>query len=235
MSDGKLSKVIIRSFTDKRLTQKDSEYPEFVLPINPEKYAKNFKVEYEVKKAQGSQGVDAKFKSTAPEELTIEFTLDGTKTVEGYGQDLFEKPVSKQVDEFLNTVYFMKGDIHKPKFLKVNWGEHLIFDCILTSLDINYTLFHPNGEPLRAKLNASFLNYLEQEKRVKKEDKKSPDLTHIRMVKGEDTLPLMVYQIYGDPQWYMQVARENQLTTFRQLRIGQEIVFPPFQKTTEEA
>lgn len=234
MSDGQLTKVIIRAFTNKRLTEKDSEFPEFEVPINPEKYSKNFKVEYEVKKAQGNQGVDAKFKSTAPEELTIEFALDGTKTVEGYSKKHIDKPVSQQVEELLNTVYFMKGDIHKPKFLKLIWGEHLVFDCILTSLDINYTLFHPNGEPLRARINASFLNYTEQEKRVLREDKKSPDLTHVRKVNEGDSLPLMAYKIYGEPKFYLQIARANQMTSFRPIRSGQDIVFPPIQKTTEQ-
>ncbi|MEL6655242.1 MAG: LysM peptidoglycan-binding domain-containing protein [Bacteroidota bacterium] len=235
MKDGQLSKLLIRSFTNKRLTDKDGEYPEFEIPVNPENFSQTYKVEYDKEKGQGSQGTDPKFKSTAPEELKIEFFLDGTKTIEGYSKKLIDKPVSKQVKDFMNTVYLMKGDIHKPKFLKLIWGEHLVFDCILTSLDINYTLFHPNGEPLRAKLSASFLNYIEQEKRVKREDKQSPDLTHLRRVKEGDTLPLMAHRIYGTTKYYMQVARANGMTSFRQLPPGSEIVFPPLEKTTTTA
>lgn len=230
MSDGKLTKVLIEAFTDKKLSKKDADYPNFELPINPETYSKNYKVEYEVKKAQGSQGIDAKFTATAPEELSLEFVFDGTKTVQGYTEKLINKKVSVQVSDFLNTVYFMKGDIHKPKYLKICWGEQLVFDCILTSLDINYTLFHQNGEPLRAKLNAKFLNYIEQEKRVLRQDNNSPDLTHVRTVKDGDNLPLMAYEIYGNGDFYIQVAKANSLSSFRNISTGQEIVLPPLEK-----
>ncbi|MCB0565595.1 MAG: hypothetical protein H6573_28075 [Lewinellaceae bacterium] len=230
MSDGELTKVVIRAFKNKKLTVPvdEAEHREFKLPVNPESYSKNYKVEYDTKKGQGNQGTNPRFKSTAPEELKIEFIFDGTDTIEGYTYP--GKPVAKQIDHFLNTVYNLKGEIHKPHFLKVVWGNSFTFDCILTSLDLNYTLFKPNGEPLRAKASATFLNYIEQEKRVKKENKKSPDLTHVRQVKEGDTLPLMVYNIYGDVSYYLQVARKNGLSTIRQLKVGTEMIFPPVVK-----
>lgn len=231
MKEGKLTKILIKAFKDKTLTSPYSDFPEFELPVNPESYSQNFKIDYEVSKAQGSQGVDEKYTYTNPEELKLEFILDGTGTVEGYSEKLKGKPVSQQIDILLNTTYKMIGETHKPPFLKVIHGENLVFYCLLTNLDINYTLFHPSGEPLRAKCSATFLNYIEQERRVLEEDKRSPDLTHVRQVKAGDTLPLMTHEIYGDGAFYMQVARENGLTSFRNLATGQDIIFPPIEKT----
>lgn len=149
MSEGGLTKVLIEAFTDKKLEVKDSKFPSFTLPINPESYSKNYKVEYDTSQGQGNQGTDPKFKSTAPEELKLDFIFDGTGTVEGYVHN--NELVSKQITTFLNTVYFMEGEIHRPKFLKVHWGKQFTFECVLSNLDINYTLFKPDGEPLRAK------------------------------------------------------------------------------------
>jgi len=228
MSDGELTKVKIRAFKNKKLTAPADRPNEFELPVNPESYSKNYKVEYDTKKGQGNQGTDPRFKSTAPEELKIEFLFDGTDTIEGYTYP--GVPVADQIDHFLNVVYNLEGEIHRPHFLKVGWGENFTFDCILTSLDLNYTLFSPTGAPLRAKASATFLNYIEQERRVRQENKESPDLTHVRQVKDGDNLPLMTYNIYGDVAFYLQIAKVNELSTFRRLKVGTDMIFPPLAK-----
>ena len=220
------NKVTIVSYSDKQLTSKAGE---FVLPINPEKYAQTFKVEYDVKPAQGSQGVEGKFKSSAPTELKLDFVFDGTNTVYGYAQE--GKSVPEQLEAFKACVYDLSGDIHQPKYLKVIWTD-FVFDCILTELQITYTLFSPDGVPLRAKLGCTFLNYRETERRVAEEGKSSPDLTHVRDVKESDTLPLMVNTIYGDPNLYLEVARVNGLTNFRRVAVGTRLIFPPVDKST---
>jgi len=46
-------------------------------------------------------------------------------------------------------------------------------------------------------------------------------------VRDGDTLPLLCHRIYGDPGYYLDVARHNQLTDFRQLRPGAKLHFPP--------
>ncbi|MEL7148543.1 MAG: hypothetical protein AAFO69_19370 [Bacteroidota bacterium] len=231
MRDGQLSKVTIVAYANKELTQKRPD-PNglFVLPINPETYNRSFKMEQEKTSGQGNQGNDPKYIRTVPEELKLDFFFDGTGTVEGYfnNKDLENAPVSAQIERFLNVVYYMGGEEHRPPYLKLNWGE-FVFPCVLTNLDINYTLFHANGEPLRAKLSASFLNYIEQEKRVAKEDKRSPDLTHVKRIQ-EDSLPLMTYEIYGDTKYYLHIAKANDLTSFRNIKPSSELVFPPLNK-----
>jgi hypothetical protein len=37
----------------------------------------------------------------------------------------------------------------------------------------------------------------------------------------------MCQQIYGDPRYYLQVARFNGLKNYRRLAVGQELLFPP--------
>ena len=56
----------------------------------------------------------------------------------------------------------------------------------------------------------------------------SPDLTHRRVVKEGDTLPLLCREIYGAPAYYLRVAQVNGLDDFRILTPGQELFFPPF-------
>ena len=95
-----------------------------------------------------------------------------------------------------------------------------------------FVLFSPEGVPLRAVVTASFKGVVEDSLRVARENNNSPDLTHVRIVKEGDTLPLMTFKIYGDSKYYLQVAAANNLTNFRRLQPGQQIIFPPIEKVS---
>jgi len=98
-------------------------------------------------------------------------------------------------------------------------------------MTLNYKLFKPDGTPIRATANCTFREIVEENLRVAQENSQSPDLTHIRQVKDGDTLPLMCYRIYGDSSWYLEIARVNKMKSFRELKTGDKIFFPPIDKT----
>ena len=54
------------------------------LPVNPESFTQNFKVEINQQQGQGNQGTNPDYKGTKPEELKLEFVFDGTEVIEGY-------------------------------------------------------------------------------------------------------------------------------------------------------
>lgn len=237
MSDRKLNKLIIYSFEDKNFSDSEKDLEKagmkFSMPINPESFSKNFKIDIDTRRGHGSSGTDIRFKSTAPEELKLDFILDGTHTMEGYGgedKDFKRKPVHEQLEQFLKCVYKYEGKIHRPRFLMVLWGSEIRFRCVLSNLDINHTLFNNNGEPLRVKLSATFMDYKTRAQRIADDKPKSPDLTHYRKVKDGDRLDLMTFRIYNDSKYVLQVAGANALTTIRRVKPGSELYFPPFEK-----
>lgn len=232
-ASGKLIKVLIHAYDDEEFKQKSELSPNPIsLPVNPESFTQNFKVELNQQQGQGNQGTNPDYKGTKPEELKLDFVFDGTEIIEGYKYNGDDPSVRSQLDIFMKTVYNMDGEIHRPHFLQVQWGK-FIFPCILSNLDLNYTLFKPNGDPLRVKASTTFLNYVAQKERVARERKKSPDLTHVRLVKAGDRLDLMTYKIYKDSNYVLQVAKANGLSSFREIQPGRELVFPPLEKTSE--
>lgn len=233
MINATVEKVRIFAYTDKQLMKPNNSVNQpFFIPLNPENYSKNFKIETDNRRGHGNQGTDPRYMSTAPEELKLEFILDGTGAIENYQYtDPSNKSAKDQFALFLKTVYQIEGKSHRPNFLKVHWGEYLKFPCILSSLDVNYQLFESNGDPLRIKLSATFLNYLASEERAARERLSSPDLTHVRETKAGDRLDLMTHDIYNDTKYLLQVAQVNGLTTFRQLDSGIKMRFPPIDKT----
>jgi hypothetical protein len=240
MSDSPLAKLIIYSFEDRNFSDSDKDLEKagkkFSVPINPESFTKNFKVDVDIRRGHGSNGTEIRFKSTAPEELKLDFILDGTHTMEGYGgsdksNPFFRKPVTEQLELFMGCVYKYEGKIHRPRFLMLLWGSEIRFRCVLTNLDVNHTLFNAQGEPLRVRLSATFMDYKTRAERIASDKPKSADLTHYRRVKHGERLDLLSSKIYNNPKYFLQVAKANALGSVRRIQPGSELYFPPFEKT----
>ncbi len=216
-NSGELEKLRIISFKDPKYDEKDDE---FEVMFNPQQYSLKYQIESDAVQGIGTAGNSPSFKKIKPQDLSLDFTIDGTGAT---GQDV---DVPEKVSKFLDVAYKYKGDEHRPRYLKVAWGT-LVFKCILDSASVKYTLFDSSGMPIRAKISATFNGFIEDELRAAEQDDTSPDLTHQRTVNEGDTLPLMCYRIYGDSKYYLQVAAANNLTNFRNLETGQQIYFPP--------
>ncbi len=233
----KLEKLIIRSFTDRKF-QDEQIASLFVAPINPESFTKSLRVSVDQQKGHGNEGTEIRYRSTAPEQLQLEFILDGTGTMENYSGktgDYSKVPVTLQLKDFLNCVYTIDGSIHRPNFLIVMWGSEVNFRCVLSNCDINYTLFQADGSPLRVKINATFLRHKSREEILAESKLSSPDLTHYRKVTQGDRLDNLSYTIYNDPGYLTELGYYNGLSTVRKLKPGTQLSFPPLLKITANA
>lgn len=224
-----LTKMVIHSFEKNDFKEEDKSLM-FTTPINPETFTKTNHIELETTRGHGQPGTNPKYKSTKPEELKIEFILDGTQTMAGYVEQYKTMEVHDQIEAFTNCVYKYEGKIHRPRFLILRWGSEIKFPCVLSHLDINYSLFNPNGNPLRAKLTATFLKYETEVAVAAAARMSSPDLTHLRKIKEGDRLDRMTFKIYNNSNYFLQVAKVNNLSTVRRIRPGTEMFFPPINK-----
>lgn len=221
--DGELKKLLIEAY--KKIDYQD-KVDEFEVMFNPHSYSQKYEIEYEAAQGKGTSGNTQKFGKIKPQEYSFEFIFDGT------GVSYEKIDVASEIDRFLTVTGKLNGDSHRPLFLKISWG-HLTSRCVLKSAQITYNLFKPDGYPLRAKVNATFAENIDDTLRAAEENKSSPDLTHYRMVQDGDTLPLMTYRIYGDVSYYFQVAQINKLTNFRKLTAGELLKFPPIYQQTK--
>jgi len=195
---------------------------EFTLQMNPEKYNKDVPKQGYSKTTVLSNGeVAPNNDAEGLEVLSIEFYLDSTGIVPGCDD------VHKSVDELNALGLEINGNIHRKNYLKVRWDSVLVFPCVMKSLKVDYLLFRPDGEPVRAKLCAEFEQFIDAETQAKLNNTSSPDLTHVRTVVAGDNLPLLCHRIYGDTKYYIQVAEYNNIINLSHLTPGQKIVFPP--------
>ncbi len=237
---GELIKLQIKAYSDETFSTEVAN-GEFKTLLNPEKYSYKYKIEQNEEQASGTSSSAPRFNKVPPEDLELEFIFDRTGVIVDYGSPatasddkVFKDEGSGVIDDietFKRVVFDYNGDEHRPNYLIISWGT-LLFKGNLTEMDITFKLFKSNGMPLRATARAKFKGFVEDNLRVAMENNSSPDLTHIRIVKEGDTLPLMAFRIYGDSKYYLEVAKANSITNFRKLIVGQQIFFPPINKVS---
>jgi hypothetical protein len=157
----------------------------FEAMINPTGYEQKSTVKYTKVRALGAPGSEPKYSATPAEEFTLkDFILDGTGVVSVTGL----VPVKDQIAALREVVYSYVGTEHETPIVQVSWGP-LLFYARVESMKVDYTLFKPSGEPLRAKVSMSFVEFQSTEEISKEANQSSPDLTHLIEVKAGDTLP----------------------------------------------
>jgi len=240
-SEGKLEKLKIIPCTKPDFSDPDESAAYEVL-LNPEKFSEKYEVKFEESQPDGATAADLKFKKILPQTLDLSFIFDSSGVLvpsTSFGTNLFAdteiESVPDQLKRFKEVAFDYNGETHQPRYLILSWGESWgteeLFKGRMVNLNISYTLFSPGGVPTRATAEAKFKKSLDKEAQEALKKNSSPDLSHVRVVNEGDTLPLMTYKIYGDSKYFLEVARVNKITNFRKLEVGQEIFFPPIDKT----
>jgi len=219
--DGELGKLNIAAFSDEKFTAQTGEAD---VLINPSEYKHGHVVNYTTEnQASGSAGETIKFVNVASETLSFKLVFDATGVLSATNPC---SDVNDRINKLKAVIYNYNGKIHSPNYLQISWGP-MLFKCRLTSMDVEYTLFKPDGSPLRAKMDLGFKGFIDPVTRGLAQQKQSADLTHLRQVVAGDTLPLLCYRVYGSSAYYIEVAKYNQLISFRDIKPGDILVFPP--------
>lgn len=248
---GIIDKMRIEVFPTKEYTEPPAKT--IFVQLNPEKYTMKHNVVFCEGQAMGTTGTDLKFNKIEGEEITFDFLFDSSgvvppgkivegKAVESLADTLSDignalKPalvnpfgevetVEEQVEEFRKLLMGYDGKTHQTSYLKLLWGGYSL-SCRLKNMEIEYYIFRKDGRPVRAKVKCIFKGTIDYKLMVAKENKSSPDLTHERVIKMNDSLPLLAESIYDNNDYYIDVAKNNRLLSFRKLGLGQKIKFPP--------
>ncbi len=222
-------KLVITACTVSKSGKVSPTKKSFKLRINPAEFKQGLSVTYkgiseEEAKVIGRTEASPTFGYINAETLDFSFIIDGTGVVPATKKE----KVADTVEELRQIVYAYNGKIHEPNVCRLVWGDGLKeFEGRLTKMDVNYTLFRPSGEALRAKVSLNFTSFATQKEAALIANKSSPDMTHKVIVEAGDTLPLLCERIYNDPLQYQFIARRNRLSGFRDLVPGTELEFPP--------
>jgi nucleoid-associated protein YgaU len=230
---GKVEKMQIQAFTDATESRQQISEP-YTFLVNPSTYTERFAIQYNEDQAPGNGGTELRYNGQLPHDWDFELLIDGTGVVKEASAlsisligDVDPVDVTAEVAKLKSVTVDINSDIHRNPYLVVSWGTRDVFKGSLTSLDLNYKLFKPDGTPLRVIATVKLRGWVTHEERIRNESLQSPDITHERIFKASDKFALMSHRIYNDSQYYLDVAKANGLNSFRRIQVGRKLKFPP--------
>lgn len=221
---GELVKLKIVAYTDEEFSSKAGK--EYDVLINPSKYTHNYNINYKDNESMGDTAGAPKFEKYSAESVSFSVVLDGSGIVPVSGE---RKNVYEQLKTLKDVVYTFNGAIHEPNYVQLLWGS-MLFNGRTSSFKVEYNLFKPNGLPLRANVDLDFKGFTSKELSSKVANLSSPDLSHLITVKAGDTLPNLCFKIYKDSTYCTEIAKLNNLNSFRNIKPGTQLLFPPLLK-----
>lgn len=218
-----MEKLKITAYEDETFR---TEIGSLEVQVSPKDYQGKKSIKYNVGKEQGQNVQSPLFAGYKNEVLNIEVPIDCTGAIEGTKQS---DTVKKKVKALEDLVYNYNSSKHQANFVELAWGT-LIFKGRLQDMSTTYTLFAADGQPLRAKVKLSFIQFVSRKEADKLANRQSPDVSHRIVIKAGDSIAALCQKIYGDSTLVDEVAAFNGLSGFRKVTPGTELLFPYLQK-----
>lgn len=120
-----------------------------------------------------------------------------------------------------------------PPFVTFTWGSVNMFKAVATSLTVQFKLFHPNGEPIRADVGLE-LAQAEKASTASAASAGEPQNPTTRAMLGMkvhtvsdgDSLASIAYDAYGDPTRWRMIAEANDIDNPLHLSRGTPLTIP---------
>ena len=208
--------------------------PEVGSPIkaayNPERYTVSKSVQLAEIAIPGLDSPVLQFVRGQNEKITMELFFDTTDSgMTGNVTDVRDQ--TKQVYQLLKV----NGSTHAPPRVRLQWGgsgqltshgASISPWLVLESVNEEFTLFSPQGIPLRARRNVTFREAWTIEQQLQVTPRHSSDRTKLRRVARGETLSHIANDEYDDPRQWRPIAEANNLDNPRLLDPGTTLVIP---------
>lgn len=147
--------------------------------------------------------------------------------------DTYEERTSvrgKYINELEKCLDYDPKTHHAPT-VRLIWGEFSAgasldknYQFYIETLDVKYTMFLPNGTPVRAVVSLSLKQAVPEEQLEKKQ---SPDHAKVYTVRRGDTLQAIAEREYDDPREWRRIANSNKISDPMNLKPGTKLLVPP--------
>ncbi len=178
-------------------------------------------------KPTDAKAVSAKpqYLTSPPRSLTVELFLDST--------DRKDHDITKDVALLLTccepTAKSIQQNQDSPPFVTFGWGQVIQFEACVEKVAIKYTLFTPEGKPLRGTVS---LSLKEIPKEWGKQNPTSGAVAALRVhsvVEG-DSLASVAYAEYRDARLWRAIAETNGIDDPMRLPAGTTLLLPDIEE-----
>jgi nucleoid-associated protein YgaU len=192
---------------------------EFKVQFNPEEYTINQDNNVANQAIPGLSAPQLQFVSGNMRTLEAELLFDT------YDTDKLQKEDVRNLTNRFIKLMEIDPELHAPPILRFVWAE-LDFRCVLARASQKFIMFWNDGTPVRARITATFNEYVDLEREAKKINRQSADVTKVHTVMEGETLVSIAARRYENPQLWRPIAIANDLDDPLALRTGQSLRIP---------
>jgi nucleoid-associated protein YgaU len=194
--------------------------------FNPAEYSLKRDINYAQAAVPGLSAPILQFVSGNLQTLDMELTLDtyeghsaSGKTLNEAGDDV--RDLTRKVAELMD----IDPSTHAPPVLLFAWGS-LTFTCVLARVTQQFTMFLPDGTPVRARLQVTFDEYRNAELEAQQVKRETADYTKHHVVGQGETLASIAAVAYGDPAQWRPIALRNEIDVPAAIATGTTLIIP---------
>jgi nucleoid-associated protein YgaU len=161
------------------------------------------------------------FNGADPCKLTLEIFFDAT--------DAMDSSVVTRVDQLFSCCVPTDDSLSRkkssPPLVVLHWGKVASFAAFVTSVQAKYTLFTPDGTPIRATCSVS-LEEMPGEPPKQNPTSGALAARSLHTLVAGDTLASIAYREYRDPAMWRLLAAFNEIDDPIRLRPGSSLLIP---------
>ena len=169
--------------------------------FNPETYSVSKTNIWTYKPNQSKDYPKPEFGGGMPMVYTMQLLLD----VSLQGSD---QSIKDQANALMKA---MHGGGSPPKFVTFSWGSTQLPKAAPLSISIQYAMFHPNGDPMRAFVDLELAQADDSSPPGQAQNPTTRGTAGLRshIVQDGDSLQSIAYESYGDPTRWRVIAEAN--------------------------
>jgi nucleoid-associated protein YgaU len=190
--------------------------------FNPKEVTIQKSAKWERKTAKKAKSAGPpEFSGAEPCKLTVEMFFDASGNHDGSVVAAVEQLFSCCVP----TEESRGKEKPTPPLVVLQWGKIASFPAFVTSVSVKYTLFSPDGVPIRALCSVA-MEEMPNEPWRQNPTSGGPSVRRShRMIDG-DTLASLAFAEYGDPTMWRAIAKYNRIDDPLRLPSGSVLVLP---------
>jgi nucleoid-associated protein YgaU len=206
------------------------ELDRITFPYNPKELSVKKSAQWERKPARGAKKAALpEFKGADPVSLTVEIFLDGYEDQ----SDITDKieTLQKCCMPLSDSVSSKKPS---PPWVLFGWGSIVHLKAIVKSVDVKYTMFSPEGTPLRAVCTV-VMEEVSPDTPGQNPTSGSRRAVRSHLLLEGDHLAGISYREYGKADWWRALAEANGIDDPMRVRPGTRLLIPDIDDALADA
>ncbi|HVL99041.1 MAG TPA: LysM peptidoglycan-binding domain-containing protein [Egibacteraceae bacterium] len=190
--------------------------------FNPEQYSISKSATWKSDpQKRAEEAPPPQFEGTGARTLELAILLDESETGNNVQSD-----VEKLFDCCTPSAQSIDNNQPRPPYVVFAWGTFFSFTAYITSVTAKYTLFRPNGAPIRAECSLKLTEVPEARPR-QNPTSGTLEAHRIYTVSTGDTLASVAYREYADAALWRALAEANDIDDPMRLLPGTSLLIPP--------